>query len=120
MIAGKSPEWRARILNAPRRYDTPSVSTNQLVEVIRKVVGYGFARVDGDPILNLLDVIRENVLDVTPQSVKIATFMIGEDYETRDIQCACLCLRDGGPAFKCTKIKDEHRKAIDELLEAKP
>ncbi len=113
-----SPEARKRLRECSHQYDTPEVPTKALILALGDIIG---PQVFGtDDLLGLVDVIREIILEPTIQSAKIATFMIGEDYETRDIQCACLCLRDGGPAFKCTKIKDEHRKAIDELLEAKP
>jgi hypothetical protein len=112
------PDFRQCIQEVSHRYDTPPVLTNVLVEAVRRVAGYGYQRPGGDPMLDVLDVIREIIPSPSIQDVRVATWLIGNNYEAKDIGYICAYCRMSKDVSGCNAVCISHREALAELLEA--
>ncbi len=105
--------WR----KVPHRYDMPKTRTLDLLESIEEVRGITG---DGDYSLiciNILDAIRQIIPDPTVQDVKVATYLIGENYEAKDIAYICAYLRMSQDISGCNAVLLAHRDDLAKLLE---
>jgi hypothetical protein len=109
-------DFVVRLLTASHRYDAPKVRTIHLLDAIKTAIGLNVP-LDCAHAVDILDVIREMIPNPSLRDAKIAAFLIGHDYDPKDIQYACAYHRMSSETNLCLAVRAEHREALAQLLE---
>ncbi len=113
------PECLERMLRAYQRYDMPVVSTVSLLLALEKILGSHRVFITRSSV-DLLDVIREIMPDAALQDVRIAAYLIGEDFEASSIRLICDGIANGRDPDGCESLTEDQKVALKKLLETKP
>ncbi len=111
----KSNDWREQVAN---RYGRPKVTTEQLLRAVcRTADGCDNYPVNIFQNLPVLDAIRQIIPDPAVQDVRLATLLMGHDYEAKDIAYICAYFRMSKDVESCGAVCLSHREAIADILE---